>query len=435
MPTFDGMKATKAWKPEKNEAYELATAGSVGVKLYRRQRRTPKGETRWIYEVVDHTQGHRRLRSFSDLAKARKDANRIAEQLATGKATAAQMSNAQAASFGRATELLKPTGLSLEVSAAIVAKSVEILGSDRIIEAVTYFHQHGADNITPRTVPEVVAELLAAKKARGMSARYLGDLKASLGRFAKQFQTDIASVSTPDVQHWLDGLKVKPNTARQFRTLLFLMFRFAESHGYIHKGGNPVAGVEQISAKSDGDIAIYTPKEIAELLKAASKDFRPVVAIGAFAGVRTAEIMRLEWRDVDLAGGYIHIAAGQAKTAQRRLVPITPNLAQWLAPYTKQRGHIWKGDRHEMEFARAATVKGAGVPWKHNALRHSFCSYRLADIQNAAQVALEAGNSPTMVFKHYRELVKPAAAKAYFGISPKTPANVLTMPEQKEAAQ
>jgi len=35
--------------------------------------------------------------------------------------------------------------------------------------------------------------------------------------------------------------------------------------------------------------------------------------------------------------------------------------------------------------------------WKHNALRHSFISYRLAAVQNTAQVALEAGNSPQMI--------------------------------------
>ena len=58
--------------------------------------------------------------------------------------------------------------------------------------------------------------------------------------------------------------------------------------------------------------------------------------------------------------------------------------------------------------------------WKHNALRHSFISYRVADIQNVAQVALEAGNSPQMIFKHYRELVRPEAAKAWFSIKPET---------------
>ena len=58
------------------------------------------------------------------------------------------------------------------------------------------------------------------------------------------------------------------------------------------------------------------------------------------------------------------------------------------------------------------------IPWRHNALRHSFCSYRLADVKNAAQVALEAGNSPQMIFKHYRELVTEEQAKDWFAITP-----------------
>jgi hypothetical protein len=34
-------------------------------------------------------------------------------------------------------------------------------------------------------------------------------------------------------------------------------------------------------------------------------------------------------------------------------------------------------------------------------------------------VALEAGNSPEMIFEHYRELVQPKQAKEWFGIVPK----------------
>jgi hypothetical protein len=41
----------------------------------------------------------------------------------------------------------------------------------------------------------------------------------------------------------------------------------------------------------------------------------------------------------------------------------------------------------------------------HLTERHSFCSCRLACIKNAEQVALEAGNSPQMIFQHYRQLV------------------------------
>jgi hypothetical protein len=54
----------------------------------------------------------------------------------------------------------------------------------------------------------------------------------------------------------------------------------------------------------------------------------------------------------------------------------------------------------------------------HNGLRHSFCSYRLAITKSAAQVSLEAGNSPKMLFESYRELVTEKAAQEYFGIFP-----------------
>jgi hypothetical protein len=58
------------------------------------------------------------------------------------------------------------------------------------------------------------------------------------------------------------------------------------------------------------------------------------------------------------------------------------------------------------------------LEWKHNGLRHSFISYRVAETQNVAQVALEAGNSPQIIFSNYRELVRPAEAKKRFAIAP-----------------
>ena len=69
--------------------------------------------------------------------------------------------------------------------------------------------------------------------------------------------------------------------------------------------------------------------------------------------------------------------------------------------------------------AETAEIEGwEPFAWKHNALRHSFISYRLAAVQNTAQVALEAGNSPQMIFRHYRELVRPIEAEKWFAVTP-----------------
>jgi integrase len=420
LPTFDDMKRNR-----KRRKPETVKAGDVTVKIYRR-RKVINGKAYTVFEVADYTTGTRRLRSFSDHGKALAEAGRLARQISTGEATAATMRNSEAASYGRAIELLRPTGASLEVAAAGYAKAFEILGGDSVIEAANFYARHRADLITRKTVAEVVAELVDVKKARGKSARYIGDLSARLARFATAFAVDIGTVTTGDVQRWMDGLKVAPQTAKNFRTVIGTLFSFAESRGYIFKGGNPVADVEQVTANG-GAIEIYSPEEIAGLLKAAPKDFLPVLALGAFAGLRAAEIERLEWPAVDLAGGFITVDAEKAKTKARRLVPALPNLAQWLAPYAARKGNVWQGSVIALREARAETVKAAGVPWKDNGLRHSFISYRLAQIQNAAQVALEAGNSPAIVFRHYRELVKPEAAKTWFAITPQAPENVVSM--------
>ena len=43
----------------------------------------------------------------------------------------------------------------------------------------------------------------------------------------------------------------------------------------------------------------------------------------------------------------------------------------------------------------------------------------MAETKSATQVALEAGNSPKMLFEHYRELVTEAEAKEWFSFDPK----------------
>ena len=56
--------------------------------------------------------------------------------------------------------------------------------------------------------------------------------------------------------------------------------------------------------------------------------------------------------------------------------------------------------------------------WRQNGLRHSFISYRVALTGDVARTALEAGNSPKMIFRHYREVVEEDAAQAWFAITP-----------------
>ncbi len=83
-------------------------------------------------------------------------------------------------------------------------------------------------------------------------------------------------------------------------------------------------------------------------------DYLPSLAIGAFAGLRSAEIERLGWQDIDFASRHIVVSASNAKTASRRIVPLCDNLAEWLRPYSgRQQGKVWPGRIHSVLQAPA----------------------------------------------------------------------------------
>jgi integrase len=416
MPTFADMKGSKSSQPER------VKVGDVTVKIYQRTRNTAIGGTRTIWEVANYVNGKRRLTSFSEHAKARTEAERIAGLLSSGQAIAADLRAAEAAEYGNAVAILRNAGLttSLQTVADRYVRMVEIYGSEDVVRGIEIAKQHKPENLTPKSIQEIANELVTLKENREASDRYVGDLRARLNTIAKQFPVTADMVTTQDLQSWFDGLDAAPRTVRNFRNTASTLFKFAEARGYIAKGANPVTGTEKIKTKNGDKIEIYTPEEIEKLLENAPADFCPIIAIQAFAGLRSAEALRLHWEDVKHSRGHIEISAAKAKTASRRLVPILPNLAAWLKGTEKKKGLIFTPNNlTAFNKKQNETSEAAKVKWKANALRHSFISYRVAEIQDVGKVALEAGNSPAVIFGHYRELVTPDDAKKWFSIQPK----------------
>jgi integrase len=154
----------------------------------------------------------------------------------------------------------------------------------------------------------------------------------------------------------------------------------------------------------------------------------PYLAIAAFAGLRAAEIDRLDWSEVNLAERFIELKASKAKTASRRLAPIPDNLLAWLTPYAQPFGPVCNFERSDKQLFYYLAPK-AGLKWKRNGLRHSFISYRLAVVKDVGAVSLEAGNSAQMIFKHYRQLVTEKQGNEWFSIKPgESAANVIPLP-------
>ncbi len=278
------------------------------------------------------------------------------------------------------------------------------------------------------TVSQLAAEVLEAKRKDGLSTIYQNDLRHRLAIFCRDFgDRPIAGVSVEELDNWLRKVSGAPKTRANLRANISVLFGYAERRRMIDS--NPVARTDR-PKMIDKAPEIFLVDEVAALLDAAHTvvpDVVPMLAIGAFAGLREAEIKRLAWAEIDLRRGFIEVKADKAKTAKRRIIRIQPNLALWLAPYGAMRGAVVPANaRKKLDAVRRSA---ALARWSKNGLRHSFASYRLGATNDAATVAAELGHSTSqMLYSTYRELVLPEDAERYWNVLPtSTAANVIPL--------
>src|SRR5713101_1841434 len=347
--------------------------------------------------VVNHRENGKRKRSFFE---TREQANAFAA-----------FKNAELRKYGAAGSEFSSR---LREEAAECVERLSAFGKT-LTDATNFLVAHLTASKGSITAAELVPQLIAAKKADGASKRYIEDLRSRLPRFAKKFDGQmVATITSTEIDNWLRALEVGATTRNNFRRTLVMMFNHAVARGYATS--NPAAKTAKAKVV-DSAPGILTVQQTARLLEAASPELLPYVAIGAFAGLRRAELERLDWSDVQFDSDLIEVTAQKSKTARRRFVRTQPNLREWLVPARKHSGKVTPDNfPKQLDAARAA----AGIEeWPDNALRHSFASYHLAHFKDAAALALEMGHTDSgIIFNHYRQLVKPKEAERYSNIRP-----------------
>ena len=374
-----------------------------------------------------------------EFSKASNAATVIAQQKAQGALGAAGLSAADRVSLEQALVLLAENeGIGnvsvsrlLDIVRDYTAARVGLPPSVPLAEISQFYQQRNPANMARKSVAEIVADFIADRRSAGCSEIHLNDLEIRLGQFSRAFELPIMAVSPVLVQQWIYGLKnqktkkdcaarTKGNMHRQIVSL----FNFARRQKYVP--AELALELSEISTpkKKHAPILIYTADEMRAILAKADAAITPALCIAAFAGLRLAEVSRLDWREVRLSEKLIVVGAENAKTAARRLVPISDNLAAWLAPHAKRFGPVNPcnekaqnvgnalGDRFERAAARAK------ITWRRNGFRHSFISFRVAEVKDVPAVALECGNSVQVIFSNYRALATDAEATAWFSILP-----------------
>jgi integrase len=349
-----------------------------------------------------HEDGKRRRRFFENKDHAQVFADERNIELRNREVTAAEFPITQRIMAQECSDMLSTFGKTIK-------------------EATDFFVAHLKASEKSCAAVQLVRELVAAKERDGASIRHVSDLRSRLNIFAAKFDGQpVATITNAGIDDWLRSLPVSPVTRNHYRRLIILAFNFAMDRGYATS--NPALKTAE-AREPKTKPGIFTVEQAAALLENAAPEIVPYIAIGLFAGLRRAEIERLDWSEIDFDSGHIEVTAEKSKSKiANRFVAIQPNLREWLLPFSKLRGNVTPQDRFEFRRLFEQARRDAGInKWPDNGLRHSFASYHLAHFRDAKALALEMGHADSaMLFNHYRALLKPKIAERYWSIRPVT---------------
>lgn len=368
--------------------------------------------------------GRQRMRrGMASLQLAKREAKEIVEQLADGSAMPAEGLTQRDLQYYRQCEAML-NGVPLD-------------------RAVKFYLAANPNELKDIRIPALVEEYLDRKDQAGLSKENKISVKANLKRFASLLSKPVSLVTAHDIDEYLHNQAYAPRTRHNWRGCLMGLFNYARRKGYLPEDRrHAVEKSEEIKFKKP-PVEIYSPEQAEALLTLCPKKVTPFLAIGLFAGIRSAEIARLHWENLDWVGGNIRLDRDITKTAQSRLAPLLPNLAEWLAPYKGLRGNILDSLKcKNPTMIISPWLKSASDPklpskWIDNGMRHSFASYYLAYTQNAPQAALACGHSVQTLLGTYKtvtlnaESITQDLAKKYFEIRPEAADNVVPLHHAK----
>jgi integrase len=152
----------------------------------------------------------------------------------------------------------------------------------------------------------------------------------------------------------------------------------------------------------------------------------PHIVLGLFCAIRPTELARLSWDDMDLEAETVTIGSRLAKMRQRRIVEIPKNAVAFLAPHmavqTPMKGKNWRRDFDKVKGLAGYGGRSRGgtvlKEWPPDVMRHTGISYHLAAHQHEGKTAAWAGNSPDVIQRHYKGLVKARESTEFWSILP-----------------
>lgn len=325
-------------------------------------------------------------------------------------------------------------------------------GTYSLDQAVEFFLRHHRAPDYTITVRDAAKLFLDEKERDGLRPRTIEGLKWTLKLFRKASgNPKVHEVTPQDVERFLSGLRAKDGKSKAsrrtweiHRTALNGFFSWAAEKDVATNRPftfeNPVSDVRKFTSRqvreeqSKKGIKTTSIEDLERMFKTLRRwrggKLLRAYAYQYFAGIRPGgelkELSKFEDELVNLDTRTITIPAHIAKTKHDRHVDISDNLAAWLE--VAQKPVIPKNYENLNKKARKH------FKLTHDETRHSFISYHVALHRSIGDAALQAGNSESIVRRHYLNLHPREEGEAFFGVFPAGHGAMTTRKPDGEAA-
>ena len=158
-----------------------------------------------------------------------------------------------------------------------------------------------------------------------------------LAHIGKKADHLLRKITQTDIRSWRDALKRKGLAAPTVNhAIKILRMPFNTAHDVGHIEINPTKNAVRPLRDEAHDVSkdVFTPEQIAELIKAApSEDWKGAILCGYYTGLRLRDVADLEWSAVDLDRRTITVTT--RKTLRTVTMPIHSQFSAWLEKQTR----------------------------------------------------------------------------------------------------
>jgi hypothetical protein len=310
----------------------------------------------------------------------------------------------------------------------------KLAGTYTLTDAVAFFLKHHRPPEFTIRLKDAIALYIDEKERDGLRPRTVHGIGWTLKLFNTATDNPhVHEITQQQVEAFLKGLRAKNGkdkaTRRSWEIHRGALSGFFEWCGTADAGtnrpftfNNPAAKVRKFSARQvreeqDAKPATTSPEDVRRMFSVLMR-WRGGVMVRPFAflylaGIRPDELKRMTGRErelVNLKTRAITIPANVSKTRHERQIAISDNLAAWLKAYP--------GEMIPTNFEALNKKLRKHFQLSHDEARHSFISYHVALHRSIGDAALQAGNSESIVKRHYLNTHTQDEGSAFFRTVP-----------------